>query len=159
MIEDLIQDVRHACRLLVRRPGLTTAVGLTLGAGVGVTTAIFSLIYAILLRPFPYPEPDQLVRIYSVNERSPAQRGGLSVPELEAIRSRTRALSDLAVYTMFDTNLAGDGPAQAVKIAWSTPGLFELTGVLPILGRTLEPADDQLGGDNHKVVLSRGQLK
>ena len=154
VFENLMQDVRHACRLLVRRPGLTTAVGLTLGAGVGVTAAIFSLIYAVLLRPLPYPNPDELVRLYSVNERNPAQRGGLSVPELEAILSRTSTWSGLAVYTMFDTNLAGDGPAQSVKIAWSTPGLFELTGVRPMLGRTFEPADDQPGGENNKVVLS-----
>ncbi len=153
LVDAAHQDLRHALRMLRRQPGLTIAVALTLGAGIGVTTAIFSLVHAVLLRPFPYPEPERLVRVYSGRVGSPAQRGGLSVLDLEAMRERAGAFSTVAGCVMFDTNLAGDRPGEAVKIAWVTPGLFEVTGVAPILGRSFVPDDDRLGGDNNKVVL------
>jgi putative ABC transport system permease protein len=152
--DTLRQDLRQACRLMLRRRALTIGVAATLGVGVGITSAIFSLIYALLLRPFPYPQPEQLVRIYSVPERNIGQRGALAVPEMEVIRARSESLQGVGLFMMFDTNLGGDAPAQSVKIAWVTPGLFELTGVAPMLGRTFAPADDRLGGENHKVVLS-----
>ena len=112
LIDAAHQDLRHALRMLRRQPGLTLAVALTLGAGIGVTTAIFSLVHAVLLRPFPYPEPEQLVRVYSGRVASPTQRGGLSVLDIEAMRERAGAFSNIAGCVMFDTNLAGGGPAR-----------------------------------------------
>jgi putative ABC transport system permease protein len=120
-METIWQDIRFGVRTLLKKPGFSTVVILTLALGIGATTAIFSLIYGILLKPFPYRAPEQLARIQSVNfKTSQSYRGG-SLPDVEDWRRLNRTLEELGAYTTFDSDIRGDGPSEAVKLSQLNP--------------------------------------
>jgi putative ABC transport system permease protein len=153
-METLWQDIRFGVRTLTKRPGFSTVVILTLALGIGVTTAIFSLIYGILLKPFPYRAPEQLVRIQSVNfKTSQSYRGG-SLPDIEDWRRMNRTLEELGAYTTFDSDIRGDGPSEAVKLSQLNPQALSILGVTPIIGRMLRPEEDIKGGEVNKALIS-----
>src|SRR5215468_3405621 len=91
------QDVKYAGRTLARSPGFVTVVILTLGIGIGATTAIFSVVRGVLLRPLAYKEPDRLVRIF--DNWNQFYKASVSVPELVDYRAQNRTLEDLVAYT------------------------------------------------------------
>jgi putative ABC transport system permease protein len=150
----LWQDLRFAIRALRRRPAFTFVVALTLALGIGATTAIFSLIYGILLRPFPYREPDRLVRIQTVFAKPGGSVRGSSLRDVEDWRRLNHTLEDLGAYIAFDSDVRGDGPAEAIRMSQLNPGALSILGVNPILGRLFLPEEDQQGGDVHKALIS-----
>jgi putative ABC transport system permease protein len=153
-METLRQDLRFGLRTLAKRPGFTLVVALTLALGIGATTAIFSLIYGILLKPFPYRAPERLVRIQSVNTKTTQSQRGGSLPDVEDWRRMNRTLEDLGAYTTFDSDIRGDGPSEAVKMSQLNPQALSILGVTPIIGRMLKPEEDIKGGDVHKALIS-----
>jgi putative ABC transport system permease protein len=156
-METLWSDTRHAARALFKRPGFTLVVTLTLALGVGANTAIFSLIYGILLRPFPYLEPDRLVKIESVYSKTTGSVQGASQLDLDDWRRHTKSFDDFGLHITYPAILnTGGGPSQSVRLTFVTAGMFETLGAGPIIGRNFKPEEDIVGGDDLKAVLSYG---
>ena len=144
-----MNDLKFAIRQLAKTPGFTVIAVLTLALGVGATTAIFSVVNAVLLRPLPYAEPDRLLRIYTEFPGFP--NGGLrrfaaSPPEYLDLRRETKSWETLDAWTSFGVNVAGDDQPARARGAEVTGGLLRSLGVNPILGRLITPEDDAPGG-------------
>jgi len=136
-------DVRFAMRSLRRTPGFTSAAVVTLALGIGVNTAVFSIVNGVLLNPLPYPDPDQLVALYS--RTADGVRSFSSYPNfLDWVRDN-RSFSDLAAFRPDNFNLIGLGQPERVPVEMISASFFPLLGVQPILGRAFLPTDDQLG--------------
>ena len=141
--DNLRQDVKYSFRRLIKDPGFTLIAVATLALGIGVNTAVFSVVNGVLLNPLPYPAPDRLVAIYSRTADEP--RDSSSYPNfLDWVRDN-RSFSDLAAFRPDDLNLIGRGQAERVPAEMVSASFFRLLGVQPILGRTFLATDDQLG--------------
>jgi hypothetical protein len=151
-METLWQDIRYAARTLQKKPGFTLVVILTLALGIGANTAIFSLIYGILLRPFPYHQPEQLARVETLNTMS-GRTGGVAVGDLDDLRAQNHSFTDIGAYMSLDAAMGINGPAQLAHITWVTANLFSVLGVNPIVGRAFLPEEDREGGDSRKILL------
>ena len=149
----LFRDLRHGARSLRRTPGFSLVVILTLAMGIGANTAIFSLIYGILLRPFPYRDQDRLVRVQTRDTKTGNVRGS-SLSDFEDWQGRNRVFADMGLYSAFLTDLQGEGVAQPVEMAWVTPSVFTTLNVQAIIGRILLPKEGIVGGDTHKILIS-----
>lgn len=148
-------EIRDSLRIFRSQPAFAIVVILTLAFGIGANTAIFSLIYGVLLRPFPYREPDRLVSIQSVYTKADASVRGCSLLDVEDWRKRNRTLVDLGAYSSsLDSDLRGNGPAQPIQLTQLHPQALSILGVTPILGRLFLPEEDQTGGDVHKALIS-----
>ena len=150
----LWKDVEYAVRTLRKQPGFSAVVVLTLALGIGATTAIFSLVWAMLLQPFPYADPSQLVRLRTVTKQTHAVVREISLPDLDDFRARNHTFVELGGYEERYVDLLGDGAAESVTAARVTPGFFTVLGVPPVLGRGFLADEDRPGGDVHKAVLS-----
>jgi putative ABC transport system permease protein len=150
----LTRDLREAVRSLLKQPAFSVVVVGTLALGIGANTAVFSLINAILLRPFPYREPGRLVKVQSFMVKEKATRG-CSLRDVEDYRRRSRTLAGIGSYTSFDSDIRPEsGPAQPITLAQLHPQALSLVGVNPIVGRLFSPEEDFEGGDVHKAILS-----
>jgi putative ABC transport system permease protein len=156
----MLRDVLYAVRTLRRSPGFAASAILALALGVGANTAVFSVVYAVLLKPLPYPDPDRLVRL---SERNAAgvDSGVVSIGTFVDWRSRSRTLDAVAVYTepASGGTLWGAGDRfDVVKSSAVSPALFPMLRVSPILGRTFRPEgeQDKPSGDRGKAVISYG---
>lgn len=156
-MQTLWQDLRFGARTLGKKPGFTAVFVFTLALGIGANTAIFSLIYGILLRPFPYPEAERLVRIESVYTATTGNRRGASQLDLDDWRQHTRSFENFGLHITYPSILNdGNGPSQSVRLTFVAAGLFDTLKVSPVLGRGFTAAEDQIGGDVLKAVLSYG---
>jgi len=181
-METLNQDVRFAVRMLVKNPGFTTAVVVCLMLGIGATTAIFSVVNAVLLRPLPYREPDRLVRVYS--EFPKFQGGGLrrfwlSPPEFFDLRRDAKSWKTLDAWVNSGANLAGTTNPVRATASFISGSTLQTLGVSPIMGRLITLEDDDpkspavidisyglwktvFAGDNsiinHEVLLNGGKV-
>ncbi len=135
------QDLRQALRGLAKRPGFVLTASITLAAGIGSATALFSVIEAVLLRPLPYPEPERLVYLFEVQEGG--ERHGPAPANVLDWKRESRTLSEVAAWWIESTTLLGDSAhdAEEVPSAMVTADFFAALGVAPLLGRTLEPRD------------------
>jgi len=143
--EILKQDLTYAGRMMRKNPGFTVMATAILALGIGANTAIFSVVHAVLLRPLPYPNGQQLVFI-----RQQAQKQGLedisfSVHEIQDYRGQNRTLSGLVEYHAMSFILFGHGDPDRVRSAVVSANYFDLFQVKPLLGRTFVPDDDKLG--------------
>ena len=158
-LEDARRDVPYALRAWRRQPGFTLAAVLTIGLGVGASTAIFSVINTILVRPLPYRNADRLVQIAENVVRSTPQgtshsrRFGLTQSEFLEWRSRATSYEQIAgvINLMSGIYLTAEGPVPAPR-AIVSPALFEMLGVPAQLGRTLLPEDER--PDAEAAVIS-----
>jgi predicted permease len=152
-IHEFAQDARYALRQLARMPGFTIVSALTLAIGIGATTAIFSIVNAVVLRPLPFPDPDRLVRLYS-NRRG--ADGSTSAANFVAWRERARSFSQLVPveYRNF-TLLTGDRPAEQVTGERVSADFFPALGIGMRLGRPFSKEEDQPGRDNVVILNER----
>lgn len=154
-----MNDLRFACRQLLKNPGFTAVAVLTLALGIGANTAIFSVVNAVLLRPLPYPEPGQLVTIRKEQppNSGPVIGGGGFVGghEFAAWREQSRTLAQIAAYGSSDRSLTGHGLPERVRCGTATASLFPLLGVQPLLGR-LFVLEDEMPNGPRLTVLSHG---
>src|ERR1051325_9644982 len=148
-------DVRHAARLLRRNPGFTLVAALTLALGIGGTTALFSLVDSVLLRPLPYRDANQLVSIKDDLRGLNLKDVGMSQPEFEDLRDRSGIFADLSATWPISANLTGgERPERGEAVAVS-PTYFTMLGARPQLGR-LFGAQDRAAGFAEAAVLSDG---
>ena len=137
-------DLRYAFRQLIKSPSFSATAIVALALGIGATTAMFAVIYAFLLRPLPYAEPDKLVMLQSRSTRS---GNDLGVNYLDFVdwQKQNRSFSDLAFFNLrWNGNLESPGGmTETLKTTFTTANLFSLLGVQPILGRDLTRADDE----------------
>jgi putative ABC transport system permease protein len=150
------QNLSHSWRHLRRRPWASLVVIITLALTIGATTAIFTLVYAFLLRPFPFADPEPLVRLRSVGTGVGQAGADMSIPDIEDYRTaaRARTFVDIGIMAERTMDLIDGGVAQSVEVAITTPGALNALGVGPLLGRTFIDAEDRIGGDVDKAILS-----
>ncbi|MEI9973781.1 MAG: ABC transporter permease [Ignavibacteriota bacterium] len=147
---NLLRDFRFAFRLLWQHKGFTAIAVLALALGVGPNTAIFSVIYATLYAPMPYPHAEQMVMVWS---KIQGNRNGISAGDFLDWQKQSTSFQGMWAWSGFDANLGGtEGPEQ-VPGTQSTPGQLSGLGVPPIIGRDFRPDEDQPGRD-HVVVFS-----
>ena len=153
-MEALIQDVRYGARGLRRSPGFALVAVLTLALGIGANTAIFSIIYAVLLRPLPYQRPGQLVRLYET-EASPGNFP-FTGPDFLDWKTQNHTFQDMTLIGWTHSmNLSGRGEPDHVLGNPTEANFFDLLGARPLMGRTWAPGEDEPGHD-HVVVLGYG---
>ena len=146
----LLRDFRFAFRLLWQNKSFTAIAVLALALGVGPNTAIFTVIYATLYAPMPYPNPDQLVMVWS---KIQGNRNGIAAGDFLDWQRQSKSFQGLWAWSGFAANLGGaEGPEQ-VSATQSTPGHISGWGVQPVIGRDFQPDEDQ-PGKNHVVILS-----
>ena len=156
-MEHLLQDLRYAFRLLFKSPGFTIVVVLALALGIGANTAVFSVIDAVLLRPLPYEEPDQLVRLWMrfVGIGLPKDQNAVSALEFADLRDQNRSFSEIAAISTGSYNAKIGELPEALEGAAVSSDFFPLLRECAALGRVFQPGEDQPGRDN-VVVLSHG---
>jgi putative ABC transport system permease protein len=156
-MEALLQDVRYALVTMKRNKGFTTAGLLTLALGIGATTAVFSVVYGVLIRPLPYPEPDRLVRLSEEHPgaTSPLQQPMLSNLTYHAWRD-SRTLEQFAAYRFQQYTIGLPGNPVRLAGAAVTPSLFALVGETPARGRFFVDAEAREGANAVAVLSDRG---
>jgi predicted permease len=151
-LTELRHDLRYAVRGLRASPGFTAVALLTLAMGIGASTTIFSVANTVLLRPFPYHEPDRIVRLYETNPTT--ETFSISAPDYIDWRARVRSLSQLAAFTGENVSLLGDGDPEELGLMAATPSLFPLLGVRPLIGRVFGEEEAKPDAPARVVVLS-----
>jgi len=144
-MDNLLLDLRHAVRMLLKNPGFAAAAVLCLALGIGATTGIFSVVNAVLLRPLGYKQPDRLVRIYTEFPAFP--NGGLhrfwtSAPEFLDLRRDLKSWDSIDAWINSGSNIAGIAQPARVTASFVSGGLLNSLGVSPMMGRPITPADD-----------------
>ena len=150
-VDALLHDLRYALRSLGRAPGFTTATALALTLGVGATTALFAVLWAVLLRPLPYRSPDRLVTIL----HGDAVSAPVSPADYLDFRQQSHSFAGMAAAQSWGANLASDGRAERIPALQVTGTLFDVLGVGAEMGRAIHAGDDE-AGRSHVVVISHG---
>lgn len=156
-----VHTVGAAARSLGRRPSLVVLTGLTLSLGIGASTAMFSVVQSVLLRPLPFPQPEELVAVYpgwpSMRDHPTmgrmADRGSWSWPEFFGVAEVQEVFRDFAAFDLSGATLTGEGPAQRVATGRASWQLFPMLGLTPAAGRLFQGQDDR---SDRLVVLSHG---
>jgi hypothetical protein len=164
--ERLAQDIRQACRTLRKSPAFAAVAVLTLGLGLGVNTAVFSVVNGVMLRPLPYAEPARLVALWEENSRSDLatfnssgarigtpspRRTTVSVANLADYR-RLGVFDSVAAYQLTSANLTGSGDAERVNGEFVEPQFFATLGIEPQIGRSFLAEEDRPGADGVVVL-------
>ncbi|HEV2351987.1 MAG TPA: ABC transporter permease [Terriglobia bacterium] len=154
-LETLLQDMRYGLRQLRRSPGFALVAVLMLALGIGANTAIFSVVYAVLLKPLPFRSPGQLVRVFEANDRAGVSAEGCSYPEFQEWQRQNHVFSGIAAVQAHELTLTGRGEPTVVRVGDVTADFFSVLGVAPQMGRAFLPADDEQGAAP-AVVISDG---
>jgi len=153
-----MNDLRFALRMLVKAPGFTAIAVFTLALGIGANTAIFSVVNAVLLKPLPFPAPQQLVAFGMTDTRQKAQTtlGSLSYPDFFDFRRQNNTLSAVAIYCDRSLALTGEQSVTSLRGVRASAEFFDVLGITPVIGRKFVRADEQAGGGpgGYKVVIS-----
>ncbi len=148
----LLQDARYAVRLLTKQPGFAVITIAVLALGIGATTAIFSVVDGVLLRPLPYGNADRLVSVSNYFKKS-AFRGTISAPDFHDWHDQARSFDGLAMYNSGQASISIDGAADYAVVSRTTPEFFDLMGARTVLGR-LPSEDEQKAGASLTAVVS-----
>ena len=139
----LFQDVRYGLRMLAKNPGFTAVAVLTLALGIGANSAIFSVVYGVLLRPLPYPKPDRIVDLREVNHRG--GRMNFADPNFADVRSQNHSLQGVAEYAAWLQSVSGGSEPTRSMVASVSRDFFPLMGVRPVLGREFATEEQRFG--------------
>jgi hypothetical protein len=152
LFDELAGDIRYGLRALRRNPGFAAVAVLSLALGIGATTAMFSLIYAVLLHPFPYAGADRIMNPIMVDPQHPDEYSyfDLSKAQLDEVRLAAPVDSVLG-FNGSHMEITGDGLPEDIYGAYLTENAETFFGVRPLLGRNIEPSDAENGG--HSVVV------
>lgn len=157
-IETTLQDLRYGARVLRRNPGFTLVALLTLTLGIGANTAIFSVIYGVLMRPLPYTDGNRLVILHQQAPLARVDNMGFSVKEINDYREQAQTLDEVVEHHSMSFILLGGEEAQRVSTAVVSANFFDMLGIKALYGRTFLPSDDEKGADA-VLVLSYNYWK
>src|SRR5579872_5776525 len=149
----LWQDLRFGIRILFRNRGFTAVAILALALGIGANSAIFSIIYGVLLKPLPYRDPDRLVRVYENNPAERFKMFPLSPADFLDYRRQNGVFQDIVTYVRQDQQYGGEQPERLIGLRVSH-GYFRLFGFEPMLGRAFTQAEESTPGGVDSVVIS-----
>jgi len=161
LVDNFIQDIRYGLRTLGKAPGFTAVAIGTLALAIGANTAIFSVVYAVMLKPLPYSNPGQLFTLFEKNPKEGDMRTGCSYPDFEEWQRQNHSFSSLAGSASHDLTLTGRGNPSTVHIVSGTADYFNILDAKPLLGRTFLPEDARQGAAPVVIVsenLWRGRL-
>ena len=148
----LTQDIRFGLRSLVRQPGFSVVAVLTLALGIGGTTAVFSLVNAVLLRQLPYSDPERLVMVWETNHPRNRERNVVSSANFLAWRDAAESFESLAAFRVQPTQLTGVDEPEEIIEATASASYFRILDARPMLGRTFQPEEDVEG--RHRGIQS-----
>jgi putative ABC transport system permease protein len=149
-METLLQNLRFSLRMLGRNPGLTITVLLTLALGIGANTAIFTVDYATLLAPLPYPEPNQLVMVWS---KIQTYHNGFSAGDYTDWKNQSSVFSYLCAWTGTNFNVATKDQPEYLQARLTSPEMLQMMGEPLLLGRFFLP-EEGVEGKNHVAILT-----
>jgi hypothetical protein len=152
-MESFIQDLRFGVRMLLKQPGFTLIAVITLALGIGANTAIFSVVNAVLIRPLPYENPEQLVMLWEKPPRNP--RDTVSAGNFLDWREHSESFKQMCAATGEGLNLSEVGEPELIFVVRASANLFEMLGTKPALGRTFLEGEDQPGNDRVIVLTHR----
>jgi putative ABC transport system permease protein len=147
----VINDFKYAFRMLAKTPGFAVIAVLTLALGIGANSAIFSVIDTVLLRPLPFPNPHQLISVWS-KVKGEAERETASFPDYSDIRDQSQTIDGLFAYTLASTVLGTGSESHELEGVATTSDIFRLLGVAPLLGRTFTRDEEKV--DSYVIVLA-----
>ena len=154
MFADLWQDVRYAARVFSKQPAFAAAAVLTLALGIGATTAIFSVVYGVLLKPLPFHEPERLVSLQTTSRRTGPARITALAP-ISPIARTSRCSRGSAPGIPTEVSITGGGDPERVQALLVSASTLPLLRVQPVLGRAFSAEDDTPGAPR-RVVLTHG---
>ena len=152
-METLLKDIRYGIRGLLKRPGFTIIALVTLALGIGANTAIFSVVNAVLLRPLPFPNPEELVIVWEDATYAGFPHNTPAPANFVDWKNQNQSFADMAASHETSFNLTGDGEPERVSAYSVTSNFFPLLGVQPLLGRSFLTEEDRPGA-NKVAVLS-----
>jgi predicted permease len=151
----ILQDIRYGFRMLSKRPGFTLVVVLTLALGIGANTAVFSVVNAVLLRPLPFPHPEQIMLVRDDLAGRQLENVGMSVLELKDFQESAGIFEQISAVWPVDANLTGSDRPERIELLAVSPNYFSLLGAHAQLGRVFGP-QDEAQGFAEGVVISNG---
>lgn len=158
VVENLARDIRHSLRQLRRNPGFTATAVLTLALGIGATTAIFGVVYSVLLQPLPYRQPGRLVEVGLDLPGISQFNWPLGPADYLAFREQSRTFEDIGLYftgfgaALYSANVTGRGQPEHVPALGVTDGVLPILGVTPLLGRSFTRADVEVGSADTVMI-------
>src|SRR5262245_17289910 len=151
--DEMFQDLRFGVRMLRKNPGFATIAVMTLALGIGINAAIFSVVDGVLLRPLPYPNADQLVRIWSANPSTGQRYLETSYQDFQQFKQQSHAFARMAAFSVAPRILSDDRQEPShITVARVTDGFLSVLGVAPMLGRDFLPEENEHSG--RSVILS-----
>ena len=149
----LLQDIRFSFRLVRKRPGMSLLVLAAMILGIGVNSAVFSVVNAVLLRPLPISEPERIVVIHATSQQSSAVT--VSYPEYQDWKAQSRSFQSIAALESLYFNLTGNGAPEHLRGVAASASYFQTLGLAPTLGRDLN-TEDELPGSARVAIISHG---
>ena len=139
----VFNDLSYASRQLRKNPGFSFVAVLTLALGIGFTTAIFSVVYGVLLRPLPFHQPDRLMSVLEINSKNGFSR--LADPNFDDIRDQNRSFASIAKYTQVTSSVSGGSQPTRSQVTYVTPDFLKVFATQPVIGRDFIAADNAKG--------------
>jgi len=153
-LENFVQDVRYAARMLSKSSVFTVVIVLTLALSIGANSAIFSVVHGVLLRPLPYPQPERIARVFYRSTSYP--KFPLNPWDFLDFRARNRSFENFAMYTHADVQLSGTGSDPVKLSAFRiSSGYFRVLGVQPVRGREFDFSEERKGNGNVVILSDR----
>ncbi len=148
----LFQDLHYGLRMLLKHPAVPVIAVITLALGIGVNSAIFSVVNAIVLRPLPYANSEQLMVVWGNLHKAGLEEIEISAPEFRDFQEQCRAFEQIAAYYIEGLNLTGVDQPERLRGAAISANLFPTLGLQPSLGRNFVPEEDQFGNDARAIL-------
>ena len=148
----LLQDLRYGFRMMAKAPGITAIAILTMALGIGINTAVFSMIHVLLLQPLPYPEPERIVQLWENNLPKGWDQASVAPANFADWKAQSESFAELAIYDRDTFALTGKGEPERVEGMMGTANLLGVLGVRPALGRGFLPGEDKPGAEKVAII-------
>jgi predicted permease len=150
MIADLWQDLRYGARMLLKNPGFSAVMVMTLALGIGANAALFSVVNGVLLNPLPYPQPEQLVTLHQ--SKPNFETGSIPYPNFRDWQKENQTFAAMSIMRGFGFSLTGTGEAERLSAQLVSADFFSVLGVKPMLGRAFMPDEDESGAGPVAII-------